>query len=194
MVTANQRDRVTSYIEIGKAEGAVVAAGGKDPAVTQGWFVDATIFTHATPDMGIAREEIFGPVLPVLPYDDEDEAVTFANDSDYGLNGAVFSQDVDHGLAVAARIRTGTVEINGNSAGFRAPMGGFKSSGIGREAPKASRRTSSPSPTGSPPTTPSSSALLAADDGHHKAQYVTRDAGSARRGGPGRSAGERCCG
>jgi acyl-CoA reductase-like NAD-dependent aldehyde dehydrogenase len=96
--------------------------------------VDPTIFTHATPDMRIAREEIFGPVLTVLPYDDEDEAVTFANDSDYGLNGAVFTQDVDHGLAVAARIRTGTVEINGNSAGFRAPMGGFKSSGIGREA------------------------------------------------------------
>jgi len=134
MVTATQRDRVTSYIEIGKAEGAVVAVGGKDPAATHGWFVDPTIFTHATPEMRIAREEIFGPVLTVLPYDDEDEAVTFANDSDYGLNGAVFTQDVDHGLAVAARIRTGTVEINGNSAGFRAPMGGFKSSGIGREA------------------------------------------------------------
>jgi acyl-CoA reductase-like NAD-dependent aldehyde dehydrogenase len=84
--------------------------------------------------MRIAQEEIFGPVLAVVPYDDEEQAVSIANDSAYGLNGSVFTSDLDHGVAVARRIRTGTVELNGSPVGFTAPMGGFKASGIGREA------------------------------------------------------------
>jgi acyl-CoA reductase-like NAD-dependent aldehyde dehydrogenase len=134
MVTARQRDVVQGYVGVGRAEGARTVLGGGDAPLDHGWFVDPTVFTDVRPDMRIAQEEIFGPVLAVLPYDDEDQAVVMANDSAYGLNGAVFTSDPEHGLAVASRIRTGTVEINGNSAGFHAPMGGFKASGIGREA------------------------------------------------------------
>ena len=85
------------------------------------------------PDHRIAQEEIFGPVLSVLTYENEDEAVAIANNSTYGLNGAVFTSDLEHGLSIASRIRTGTVELNGSPAGLYAPMGGFKNSGIGRE-------------------------------------------------------------
>ena len=92
------------------------------------------MFTGVSPGMRIAQEEIFGPVLSVLTYRDEDEAVRIANDSVYGLNGAVYTGDVERGIRIARRIRTGTVEVNGSPAGFLAPMGGFKSSGIGREA------------------------------------------------------------
>lgn len=134
MVTARQRDVVQGYIAAGHAEGAVPVVGGGRTSQERGWFVDPTVFTEVTPDMKIAREEIFGPVLAVLPYDDEDMAIELANNSDYGLNGAVFTGDLDHGLEVAARIHTGTVEINGNVAGFHAPIGGVKASGIGREA------------------------------------------------------------
>ncbi|NKQ55512.1 aldehyde dehydrogenase [Amycolatopsis sp. K13G38] len=134
MVTARQRDRVSDYIRIGKEEGATVVAGGGEPEQPHGWFVDPTIFTDVKPDMRIAQEEIFGPVLAVIPYADEDEAVAIANNSSYGLSGAVFTQDLDHGLALARRIRTGTVELNGSPAGFHAPFGGVKASGIGREA------------------------------------------------------------
>lgn len=134
MVTATQRDNVDRYVRLGIEEGATVARGGKGPSQSQGWFVDPTVFTDVTPTMTIAQEEILGPVLAVMPYDDEEDAITKANDTIYGLNGSVFTQDLDHGMAVADRMRTGTVEINGNSAGFHAPMGGFKSSGIGREA------------------------------------------------------------
>ncbi|KAA9163263.1 aldehyde dehydrogenase [Amycolatopsis acidicola] len=134
MVTARQRDRVAGYIRIGREEGATVVAGGGEPTQPRGWFVDPTIFTGVRPDMRIAQEEIFGPVLAVISYADEEEAIAIANNSSYGLNGAVFTQDPGHGLAVARRIRTGTVELNGNPAGFHAPFGGFKASGIGREA------------------------------------------------------------
>jgi acyl-CoA reductase-like NAD-dependent aldehyde dehydrogenase len=134
MVTAKQRDVVNGYIEAGKREGATPVVGGGHKQHERGYFVDPTVFTDVKPDMTIAMEEIFGPVLSVLRYDNEDMAVDLANNSPYGLNGAVFTSDVDHGLAVASRIRTGTVEINGNSAGFHAPVGGFKDSGIGREA------------------------------------------------------------
>ena len=92
-----------------------------------------TVLTGVEPGMRVAREEIFGPVLSVLRYTDEDDAVALANDSSFGLNGAVFTADLEHGLEVAARIRTGTVEINGSPSGQSAPMGGVKSSGIGRE-------------------------------------------------------------
>lgn len=134
MVSARQRDIVRNYIEVGKGEGAEAVIGGTKPARQRGWFVEPTVFTKVEPDMKIALEEIFGPVLTVLPYEDVDSAVRIANHSAYGLNGAVFSGDIDRGLAVASRIRTGAVEINGNPVGFHAPVGGFKASGIGREA------------------------------------------------------------
>ncbi len=135
LVSARQRDRVEGYIAAGRAQGAKAAlGGGRLAGLDRGWFVDPTIFTAVEPAMIIAQEEIFGPVLAVLAYDGEEQAVALANDSDYGLNGAVFTSDLDHGLAVARRIRTGTVELNGNTAGFCSPMGGFKDSGIGREA------------------------------------------------------------
>jgi len=134
MVTARQRDVVNGYIESGMSEGADVVVGGFASAADRGWFVTPTVFTGVTPDMRIAQEEVFGPVLAVLRYDDEDMAVNMANDSDYGLSGAVFTADVQHGLELASRVRTGSLEINGNPVGLRAPVGGVKASGIGREA------------------------------------------------------------
>ncbi|KAA9163305.1 aldehyde dehydrogenase [Amycolatopsis acidicola] len=134
LVSARQRERVESYVEIGRAEGAKLALGGGRPTgLDRGWFVEPTVFTGVEPGMRIAQDEIFGPVLAVLTYEDEDEAVAIANDSAYGLNGAVFTADLTHGLDIAARIRTGTVELNGNPVGRHAPTGGFKTSGIGRE-------------------------------------------------------------
>lgn len=134
MVTARQRERVENYIEIGRQEGARVALGGSRPTdLPHGWFVEPTVFTDVVPSMRIAQDEIFGPVLCVLAYDDESEAVAIANDSEYGLNGAVYTSDLEHGVEVARKIRTGTVELNGRPAGHLAPSGGFKTSGIGRE-------------------------------------------------------------
>ncbi|QSE93008.1 aldehyde dehydrogenase [Rhodococcus pseudokoreensis] len=134
LVSARQRERVEEYFEIGRSEGAKIVLGGGRPGNTdRGWFVDATVFTEVESSMRIAQEEIFGPVLSVIAYDDEAQAIDISNDSRYGLNGSVFTTDVDHGLAVARRLRTGTVELNGSRAGSRAPAGGFKSSGIGRE-------------------------------------------------------------
>lgn len=134
MVTERHRGVVEGYIASGREQGATVVVGGGRPDIERGWFVEPTIFTDVDPHMRIAQEEIFGPVLAVLTYDDEAEAIEIANNSDYGLNGAVFTQDLDRGLAVASRIRTGTVELNGNPSGFHAPIGGFKHSGLGREA------------------------------------------------------------
>jgi acyl-CoA reductase-like NAD-dependent aldehyde dehydrogenase len=134
MITAAQRDRVEGYISSGRQQGGRIVLGGGRPAhLDRGWFVEPTIFTDVTPDMTIAQEEIFGPVLAVLTYDDEDEAVAIANDSAYGLNGAVYTTDLERGLALAQRIRSGAVEINGSPIGPTAPMGGFKCSGLGRE-------------------------------------------------------------
>lgn len=135
LVSARQRSMVENYINIGRDEGAKpVLGGGRPEGLGRGWFVEPTVFVDVQPDMRIAQEEIFGPVLVVLTYEDEAEAVAIANNSMYGLNGAVFSGDIEHGFDVARRIRTGTVEVNGSSAGFHAPLGGFKCSGIGREA------------------------------------------------------------
>ena len=135
LVTARQRERVEGYINIGTSQGAkVVTGGGRPKDLDRGWFVEPTIFSGVEPSMRITQEEIFGPVLAVMAYDDEDDAMRIANDSQYGLNGSVFTSDLEHGLAVARRMRTGTVELNGSPAGFTAPMGGFKCSGIGREA------------------------------------------------------------
>jgi aldehyde dehydrogenase (NAD+) len=134
LVSTRHRSVVQNYIDIGIAEGSRAVVGGWRPSGhDRGWYVEPTVFTDVLPGQRIAQEEIFGPVLTVLTYENEDEAVAIANDSAYGINGAVFTGDLEHGLTVAGRIRTGTVELNGSPAGLRAPMGGFKSSGIGRE-------------------------------------------------------------
>lgn len=99
----------------------------------RGWFVEPTVFADVNPDATIAQREIFGPVVAVIPYAHEEEAIAIANNSTYGLNGAVFTTDIERGLDVARRMETGTVELNGSSAGFQAPMGGVKYSGLGRE-------------------------------------------------------------
>lgn len=135
LVAARQRDRVEGYIAKGRAEGArLVLGGGRPSGLNRGWFVEPTLFDNVDPDSTIAQEEIFGPVVSVMSFDTEDEAVAIANNSVYGLNGSVFSADVDRAVGLARRIETGTVEINGNGAGFASPMGGFKKSGVGREA------------------------------------------------------------
>ena len=124
-----QAARVRGYIEAGKAEGARLVTGGN----VTGCFVEPTIFADVTNDMKIAREEIFGPVLSILPYDTIDEAVAIANDSPYGLGGAVFTLDADKALVVARRIRSGSIAQNGMGPQGGMPFGGFKQSGIGRE-------------------------------------------------------------
>jgi acyl-CoA reductase-like NAD-dependent aldehyde dehydrogenase len=135
LASAAQRDRVQGYIQTGIDEGATVVAGG--PGVPEGldtgFFVRPTVFSNVTPDMTIAQEEIFGPVLSILPYASEDEAVEIANGVIYGLSGGVWSADKDHAVAVARRLRTGQVEVNGGAFNPTAPFGGYKQSGIGRE-------------------------------------------------------------
>jgi acyl-CoA reductase-like NAD-dependent aldehyde dehydrogenase len=134
LVSARQRDVVEGFIASGLEQGARVVVGGRRPPnQDHGWFVEPTVFDDVQPDMRIAQEEIFGPVISVITYEDEDDAVSIANNSMYGLSGSVFTSDLERGLDLAKRIRTGTVELNGNPAGYEAPMGGFKSSGIGRE-------------------------------------------------------------
>ncbi|ALJ21623.1 aldehyde dehydrogenase [Microbacterium sp. No. 7] len=135
LVNSRQHGRVLGYIDAGRSEGArLVRGGGRPSGLERGLYVEPTVFTDVAPGMRIAQEEIFGPVATVIPYDDEAQAIAFANDSQYGLNGSVFTSDPAHGVRIARRIRTGTVEINGSPVGFTAPIGGFKSSGIGREA------------------------------------------------------------
>ncbi len=135
MVSAAQRDRVRSYIDRGVEEGATLATGGAEPpeGVERGYFVRPTVFAGVRPDMTIAQEEIFGPVLAVLPYADEGEAVEIANGTPYGLAGAVWSTDRDRAVAFARRMRTGQVDVNGGRFNPLAPFGGYKQSGNGRE-------------------------------------------------------------
>ncbi|MET0377889.1 MAG: aldehyde dehydrogenase [Spongiibacteraceae bacterium] len=134
LATSTQRDRVEGYIQKGIGEGACVVTGGKRPAHMQsGFFVEPTIFANVDNAMTIAQEEIFGPVVCVIAYDDEDHAVAIANDSAYGLNGAVFTLDAKRALAIARRIRSGTVAHNAMGPQSCMPFGGFKQSGIGRE-------------------------------------------------------------
>lgn len=133
LVSQRQQHRVRDYIRSGRAEGARIVVGGDDAPAERGWYVRPTLFTDATNDMRIAREEIFGPVLTVLRYRDEPDAIRIANDSDYGLAGSVWTADTAHGLEVAARVRTGTYGINMYMLDTGAPFGGCKQSGIGRE-------------------------------------------------------------
>jgi acyl-CoA reductase-like NAD-dependent aldehyde dehydrogenase len=135
MVSAGQRDTVRRYIEQGVAEGATLVTGGPEvpDGLDRGFYVKPTVFSEVTPEMVIARDEIFGPVLVVIPCDSEDDAVRIANDSDYGLSAGVWSSDEEHSIAVARRLRTGQVAINGGRFNVRAPFGGFKLSGTGRE-------------------------------------------------------------
>ncbi|GAA1714642.1 aldehyde dehydrogenase [Nonomuraea sp. AD125B] len=133
LVAKRQQERVEGYIRIGMDEGAKVVLGGLDRPQDRGWYVAPTVFSGVTNDMRIAREEIFGPVLAVIPYEDEADAVRIANDSDYGLAGTVWTADTEHGMDIARQVRTGTYGVNCYMLGANTPFGGFKASGIGRE-------------------------------------------------------------
>jgi aldehyde dehydrogenase (NAD+) len=135
LISARQRERVRGYIHAGVEEGARLVTGGAEaPAgLERGYFVAPTVFAGVTPEMRIAREEIFGPVLSILTYRDEEEAIAIANDSAYGLGGAVWSKDQERALRVARRLRTGQVDVNGARYNPEAPFGGYKQSGNGRE-------------------------------------------------------------
>jgi acyl-CoA reductase-like NAD-dependent aldehyde dehydrogenase len=135
LVSAAQRDRVRMYIDKGIGEGAKLLTGGVETpeGLDSGYFVRPTVFSGVTPEMTIAREEIFGPVLVIMPYETEDEAVEIANGTDYGLAGGVWSGDPERAKRVARRLRTGQVEVNGGAFNPLAPFGGYKQSGNGRE-------------------------------------------------------------
>jgi aldehyde dehydrogenase (NAD+) len=134
-ISARQRERVLGYIEKGKEEGArVVLGGGRPSDLPKGWYVEPTLFADVDNTMTIAREEIFGPVLVVIPFEDDDDAVRIANDNAYGLSGAVTSGSEERAIGLARRIRTGTIGVNGGIFyGADAPFGGFKASGVGRQ-------------------------------------------------------------
>ncbi len=135
LVSEVQRDRVRGYIEKGEAEGAKLLTGGAAPpeGLERGYFVRPTVFSEVTPEMTIAQEEIFGPVLAIQPHDGEDDAVRIANDTVYGLAAGVWAADPERAVAVAKRIRAGQIEINGGAFNPLAPFGGYKQSGHGRE-------------------------------------------------------------
>jgi aldehyde dehydrogenase (NAD+) len=132
VVNARQRERVCGYIDQGVAEGARVVAGGTESPRRQGYFVSPTVFADVTPEMTIAQEEIFGPVLSILRYEDEDDALRIANGTVYGLAGAVWGDETE-AVAFARRMETGQVDINGGRFNPLAPFGGYKQSGVGRE-------------------------------------------------------------
>ncbi|MFH8730098.1 aldehyde dehydrogenase [Streptomyces sp. NPDC017964] len=134
LVAERQQRRSLDYIRIGQEEGAKILTGGGRPAgLDRGWYVEPTLFGGVDNSMRIAREEIFGPVICLLPYGDEAEAVKIANDSDYGLSGSVWTADVAHGIDVARQVRTGTYSVNTFSLDMLGPFGGYKNSGLGRE-------------------------------------------------------------
>ena len=135
LVAKRQQERVEKYIALGQEEGArvVVGGSGRPTGLDRGWYVQPTVFADVSNDMRIAQEEIFGPVLAVIPYNDEEDAIRIANDSEYGLAGSVWTQDPAKGLEVMRRVRTGTTAVNRYLMDFFAPFGGFKASGLGRE-------------------------------------------------------------
>ncbi|MER5444592.1 aldehyde dehydrogenase family protein [Streptomyces sp. NPDC002764] len=133
VISAAHRERVESYVELGRKEGAVVVTGGERPRYDRGFHVAPTLLADCTNDMRVAREEIFGPVVVVIPFDDEDEGVALADDSDYGLIDYVWSGDVARAFRVARRLRAGGVGVNTVGRNMEAPFGGFKDSGVGRD-------------------------------------------------------------
>jgi betaine-aldehyde dehydrogenase len=137
MVSFRQRERVLGYIDVGREEGAELVVGGQpptDPQLAQGAFILPTIFDRVDPGMRIAREEIFGPVVGIIPFDSEEEAVRLANATPYGLSGSIWTRDIGRALRVAKGVKSGVLSINSNSSVHtEAPFGGYKMSGIGRE-------------------------------------------------------------
>ncbi|MET7477251.1 aldehyde dehydrogenase family protein [Streptomyces sp. NPDC005648] len=133
VISAAHRERVESYVELGRKEGAVVVAGGERPSYDEGFYVAPTLLADCRPDMRVAREEIFGPVVVVVPFEEEEEGIALANDSDYGLIDYVWSADVARAFRVARRLRAGGVGINTVGRNMEAPFGGFKKSGVGRD-------------------------------------------------------------
>jgi aldehyde dehydrogenase (NAD+) len=135
LISAKQRDRVQSLIDQGVTEGATLALGGGRPAhLDKGYYIEPTLFTDVDNSMTIAQEEIFGPVLVVIAYDDDNDAVRIANDSSYGLSGGVFSGSGERAMSIARRIRTGSISVTGGVCyGADGPYGGYKTSGIGRQ-------------------------------------------------------------
>ncbi|MFI0979116.1 aldehyde dehydrogenase [Streptomyces sp. NPDC021093] len=134
LVARRQQQRSLDYIRIGQEEGAKILAGGGRPESQEtGWYVEPTLFGGVDNSMRIAREEIFGPVICLLPYEDEADALRIANDSEYGLSGSVWTADVEHGIDVARQVRTGTYSVNTFSMDMMGPFGGYKNSGLGRE-------------------------------------------------------------
>lgn len=134
LIAERQRARVEEYIASGRAEGARVTTGGGRPrGVERGWYVEPTVFADVKNGMRIAQEEIFGPVVAVIAYEDDDDAIRIANDSRYGLSGSVWTDDYARGLSIAKRVRTGTYTVNGYVLDFATPFGGYKESGVGRE-------------------------------------------------------------
>jgi acyl-CoA reductase-like NAD-dependent aldehyde dehydrogenase len=138
LVSAAQQQRVRDYINKGIEEGARIITGGVTPpeGLEEGYYVTPTVFSDVRNDMTIAQEEIFGPVLSIIPYDTEEEAIAIANDSTYGLAGGVWAETDEKAFEVARKIRTGQVEINGGAFNVVAPFGGYKQSGVGRELGK----------------------------------------------------------
>ena len=133
LVAERQRDRVEGYLKLGQEGGAKFATGGGRPDFDQGWYVQPTVFVGVDNGMRIMQEEIFGPVIGIIPYEDEADALRIANDSHYGLSGTVWTADVDHGIDIARQVRTGTYTVNGFMIEFGCPFGGYKESGLGRE-------------------------------------------------------------
>ncbi|MGC0402601.1 acyl-CoA reductase-like NAD-dependent aldehyde dehydrogenase [Streptomyces sp. SAI-126] len=133
VISAAHRERVESYVELGRKEGASVVAGGERPSEERGFYVRPTLLADCRPDMRVVREEIFGPVVTVTPFDDEEEGIALANDSDYGLIDYVWSADVARAFRVARRLRAGGVGVNTVGRNMEAPFGGFRRSGVGRD-------------------------------------------------------------